>query len=113
MAEGEVNFMIEVRRAGEIPTFDTRAEANEKVDRKKRYRQIIGIMKEYELKLTAKEIAVIMHEKGFTPTAERNFAAPRLTELSKAGIVEPCGKTICRYTGKKVAVYKLREEKRA
>ena len=38
--------MIEVRRAGEIPTFDTRAEANEKVDRKKRYRQIIGIMKE-------------------------------------------------------------------
>ncbi len=104
--------MIEVRRAGEIPTFDTRAEANDKVDRKKRYRQIIGIMKEYEwfAKLTAKDIAVIMHEKGFTPTAERNFAAPRLTELSKAGIVEPCGKTICRYTGKKVAVYRLREE---
>ena len=101
--------MIEVRRAGEIPTFDTRAESNETVDREKRYKQIIGIMKEYEFfkKLTAKEIAVIMHDRGFTPTAERNFAAPRLTELSKKGIVEPCGKTICRYTGKKVAVYRL------
>ena len=106
--------MIEVRRAGEIPTFDTRAEANDKVDRKKRYRQIIGIMKmTHPLGLTAKDIAVLMHDRGFTPTAERNFAAPRLTELSKAGIVEPCGKTICRYTGKKVAVYRLREEARA
>ena len=105
--------MIEVRRPGEVTTFDTRSESNETVDREKRYRQIIGIMKEYEFfTLTAKDIAVIMHEKGFTPTAERNFAAPRLTELSKAGIVEPCGKTICRYTGKKVAVYRLlkREE---
>ena len=103
--------MIEVRRAGEIPTFDTRAEANEKVDRQKRYRQIIGIMKEYEFftKLTAKDIAVIMHEKGFTPTAERNFAAPRLTELCKRGIVEPCGKKKCIYTGKTVAAYRLRE----
>ena len=102
--------MIEVRRAGEIPTFDTRAEANEKVDRKKRYRQIIGIMKEYELfkKLTAKDIAVIMHEKGFTPTEERNFTAPRLTELTQAGIVEPCGKTRCLHTGKTVTVYRLR-----
>lgn len=106
--------MIEVRRAGEIPTFDTRTEANDRVDREKRYRQIIGIMKmTYPLGLTAKQIAVIMHDKGFTPTSERNFAAPRLTELSQKGFVEPYGKTTCRYTGKKVAVYRLREEARA
>ena len=105
--------MIEVRKAGEIPTFDTRAEANETVDREKRYRQIIGILKmTYPLGLTAKQIAVIMHDKGYTPTGERKFSAPRLTELSRKGIVEPFGKTICRYTGKKVAVYRLlkREE---
>ena len=103
--------MIEVRRAGEIPTFDTRAEANETVDRHKRYSQIIGIMKEYEgfKRLTAKEIAVLMYDRGFIPTTERNFAAPRLTELSKKGIVEPCGKKKCIYTGKTVAAYRLRE----
>lgn len=95
------------RRAGEIPTLDTRGEANETVDREKRYKQIIGIMQEIGLPLTAKEIAVFMYRKGYTPTAERNFSAPRLTELSQKGVVEPCGKEKCQYTGKTVAVYRL------
>jgi len=97
--------MIE-RRAGEIPTIDTRGEANETVDREKRYKQIVEIMQERGA-LTAKEIAVFMYRKGYTPTDERNYSAPRLTELSKNGVIEPCGKKKCQYTGKTVAVYRL------
>lgn len=103
--------MIE-RRPGEYPPFDTRAESNETLDREKRYKQIIGILEQYP-KLTAKEIAVIMHSKGYTPTSERNFTAPRLTEMTQKGIVEPVGKTKCQYTGKTVAVYALCENQKS
>lgn len=101
---------MEERLAGEYTTLDTRGEAHEKVDKKKRYSQIIECMLEFGNKgLTAKECAVLMMKKGYIPTSERNFTAPRLTEMSQNGIVEPIGKTICQYTGHKVAVYALRE----
>lgn len=96
------------RLVGEVPTFETRHEANLNVDKQKRYKQIIEVLQDQEL--TAKEIAVKMFEKGYIPTSERNFAAPRLTELSIKGVVEPIGKVRCEYTGKKVAVYKLIDE---
>ena len=99
--------MIE-RLVGEVPTFETRHEANESVDKQKRYKQIIEVLE--GKKLTAKEVAVEMCNRGYIPTNERNFAAPRLTELSIKGVVEPIGKVRCEYTGKKVAVYKLRDE---
>lgn len=93
---------------GEIVTFNTRGDSNELVDREQRYKQIIEILSEHsERPLSAKEIAVFMHRKGYTPTEERNFSAPRLTELSQKGVVEPCGKIKCLYTGKTVAVYRL------
>ena len=100
---------IEECLPNDIVTFTTRGDANESVDKEKRYKQIIGIMKEYKFPMSAKEIAVAMHKKGYTPTSERNFAAPRLTELSGKGVVEPCGKQKCFYTGKTVAVYHLIE----
>lgn len=100
--------MIE-RRAGEYTTHETRAEANETVDKVKRYTQIIECLRE-KTQMTAKEIAVRMCEKGYIPTTERNFTAPRLTEMSQRGIVEPIGKKKCQYTGHTVAVYQLREE---
>lgn len=96
------------RVVGEMTTMDTRAEANETVDRARRYAQIIECLKETP-KMTAKEIAVRLYEKGEIPTAERNFSAPRLTELAYKGIVEPVGKKKCQYTRKTVAVYALRE----
>lgn len=99
--------MIE-RMPGTIPTFETRSESNETVDRKKRYSQIIEVLTGGK-EMTAKEIAVVMHQRGYIPTSERNYTAPRLTELSYKGIVEPIGKQRCSYTGKTVAVYKLRE----
>lgn len=101
---------MEYRRYGTVPTLETRSEANETVDKKKRYKQIIKILKENPKGLTAKEIACVMYSNGLIPTRERNFTAPRLTELSYKGVVEPVGKKKCTFTGKTVAVYKLREK---
>ena len=94
-------------RRGEIVTLETRGESEEKVDKQKRYKQIIEFLKTQDG--TAKECAIYMMERGYIPTSERNFTAPRLTELSKNGIVEPIGKKLCKYTGRKVAVYSLKK----
>ena len=84
----------------------TRAEANDRVSKVRRYNQIIECLQDNP-EMTAKELAVTLHKKGYIPTTERNFTAPRLTELAHAGTVEVIGKTKCRYTGKTVAVYAL------
>ena len=97
------------RLPGEMTTFDTRAESNDLVPRELRYKQIVEIFEDLKPRnLTAKEVAVFMFNRGFTPNAERNFSAPRITELMQKGIVEPAGKTKCRYTGKTVTIYRLR-----
>ena len=54
---------------------------------------------------SAKELAVELFELGFIPSTERNFTAPRLTELEKMGMVKAIDKKKCQYTGKKVAIY--------
>lgn len=103
---------MENRQFGDPVTPSTRAESHETIDKQKRYRQIIECLNEAKKcgheGLTAKECAVMMMQKGYIPTSERNFTAPRLTEMSQEGIVEPIGKDICQFTGKKVAVYALR-----
>lgn len=99
--------MIE-RMNGEMTTLDTRHDANQSVDRQERYREILEIFHEID-QLTAKECAVEMYERGYVPTPDRNFAGPRITELCKAGKLEPVGKTRCKYTGRTVAVFELRE----
>lgn len=108
---------MEQRLAGEYVTHETRALSHEKVDKRKRYSQIIECLLEAEKNstiwnpmergLTAKECAVMMMQKGYVPTCERNVSAPRLTELGQKGIVEPIGKKVCSYTGKKVTVWAL------
>ena len=99
------------RRYGENTTLETRAESHEQVNKQLRYSQIIECLLESKIGLTAKEIAVLMAQKGQIPTSERNYTAPRLTEMMYAGIVEPIGKTTCQYTGHTVTVYKLRNFK--
>ena len=97
------------RLPGETTTFETRAESNDLVPRELRYKQIVEIFEDMKPRnLTAKEVAVFMFNRGFTPNAERNFSAPRITELMQKGIVEPAGKTKCRYTGKTVTIYRIR-----
>ena len=103
---------IRYRYSGENITLATRTESHELVDKNKRYNQIIETLKSGR-EMTAKEIAIELYKKGILPTSERNFTAPRLTELSKMGIVEPIGKKKCIYTRKMVAVYKLRKEQLA
>ena len=69
---------------------------------KKRYEQILDRLDKPK---TAKEIAVEMFELGLIPSTERNYTAPRLTELEKMGYVRAIDKKKCEYTGKTVAVY--------
>ena len=86
-------------------TAKTRRESNKKVEREKRYAQVMSILKGRIM--TAKEVAIEMNLRGFAPTSERNFAAPRLTELVGRGLVEVVGKRKCQYSNKMVAMYKL------
>ena len=87
-------------------TLETRHEANEKVSRQRRYAQVLEILEESG-PMTAKEISVRMCEKGYVNSTERNWCAPRLSELEFEGKVQVVGKKKCAYTGKTVAVYKL------
>ena len=96
------------RRPGEITTLETRKESYDKVDKRKRYREIIEILQETKRPMTAKEISVAMYHKGYTPTSERNFSSPRITELLKNGTLDIVGKKRCKFTGKTVSVYELR-----
>lgn len=96
-----------IARYGKYPPIETRAEAYKQVDKEKRYKQILECLTE---PMTAKEVAVKMYKKGYIPTTERNFSAPRLTELQKDGKVEIIGKKKCQYTNKMVSVYAIRTE---
>lgn len=93
----------------DIITLENRRESYESLDKQKRYIQILEVLGKN--KMTAKEIAVEMFTRGMIPNSERNFTAPRLTELSYEGIVEPIGKKKCEYTGKTVSVFQVRSEK--
>ena len=59
--------------------------------------------------LTAREVADELHRRGVTPSDERNFAAPRLTELKAAGQIEVTGKKICERSGRSVAVWAVKK----
>lgn len=83
-------YDYEADKPGVVTTFETRGESNEKVDKKKRYSQILEILEE-KGSLTAKEIAV---------------------EMLYDGRVETCGKKTCQYSGVKVALFKRREMKK-
>lgn len=72
---------------------------------KKRYEEILDRL--MTGRKTAKEVAVELFELGLIPSTERNYTAPRLTELEKMGLVKAVDKTKCKYTGKTVAVYEI------
>ena len=60
--------------------------------------------------MTAQEIACALHRRGLTPSDERNFSAPRLTELKEAGKVQAVGKKICCRSGRNVTVWSAGKE---
>lgn len=100
--------MIE-RKLGEYIPFETRHDAHKSIDKNQRYKQIIECLKE-QPNQTAKEIACMMTAKGYVPYADRGFTAPRLTEMTQNGIVEPVGKKECKWTHKMVSCYALRSD---
>ena len=79
-----------------------------KPKRKKRYEQILDRL--ITGPKTAKETAVELFELEQIPSAERNYTAPRLTELEKMGLVKVIEKRKCQYTGKTVAIYEITVE---
>lgn len=85
-------------------------EGIKRVDKGLRYRQIREILFGGR-QLTAKEIAVEMCNLGYVDTTERNWSAPRLTEMVDAGDVEIVGDKKCQYSGVRVYVYALKEKK--
>jgi hypothetical protein len=98
--------MVE-RREGEYIPFETRAEAHDLVDKNKRYKQILECLQNKPQ--TAKEVACSMLARGYIPYCDRNFTAPRLTELSQMGKVDVIGRKECKWTHRQVSVYAIRE----
>lgn len=79
-----------------------------KPKRKKRYEEILDRLMTGPK--TAKEVAVELYDLKLIPSTERNYTAPRLTELEKMGYVKAIDKKKCKYTGKSVAVYERTEK---
>lgn len=90
-----------------IITYETRQLSFEdiKPKRKKRCKEILDRLMTGTK--TAKEIAVELYELELIPSTERNYTAPRLTELEQMGLVKTIDKKKCQYTGKTVAVYEI------
>lgn len=90
-------------------TIETRRESYEAIkpkrtDRRNLILEILG-----SRQMTASEITEELLAKGYIKYYDRNFVAPRLTELKEAGIVETVGKRLCKRTNKNVAVWARRE----
>lgn len=87
-------------------TEETRRESNYKVNKRAREEQVLEILSD-GIERTAREVAFEMCERGFTNTAERNNASPRLTSLLEQRKVMIVGKTLDHITGKNVAVFRI------
>ena len=89
---------------------ETRRESYQaaKQDAAARRRVILEILTEHRGGMTAREVAGELHRRGVVPTDERNFAAPRLTELKEDGKIITIGKKLCPQTGRNVAVWAVR-----
>lgn len=68
---------------------------------------VVDYLRDFEEPLSASDIAYGLYSLGSVPTPERNSVHPRLTELTKLGIVHVVGKEKDRITNRKVAVYEL------
>lgn len=97
------------RQFGEATTLECRSESHEKVDKAKRRREILFIMKGNRI-MTAMEVANELLNHGFVNRLDRNNAAPRLTEMCQDGTVDVVGKKKDEWTGKMVTCYQIRSE---
>lgn len=93
-------------------TSETRRESLEKLDSSKRRHQVLHTLfvDRYigaEVGLTASQVARELYARNQCCDMSRNNAAPRLTELSKLGLVKAIGKRKNDSTGRNEAVYQI------
>lgn len=86
-------------------TNETRAESLNELDKTKRYEEIRYALKNEINGLTARELA---NKLG---SEERNYVAPRLTELTRKNEVKVISKRYDKKTKRNVAVYALSDKK--
>lgn len=93
-------------------TAETRREGLEKVAQETQTRRqvIIEYLRYFPAGLTAEELTDSMYCAGLIPVRDKNYVKPRLTELRKLGLVEPCGKRLSQSTGVHTAVWRIKED---
>lgn len=86
-------------------TNETRAESLNELDKTKRYEEIRYALKNEINGLTARELAKKLGSE------ERNYVAPRLTELTRKNEIKVISKRYDKKTKRNVAVYALSNKK--
>lgn len=86
-------------------TRETRKESYISIQPKQETRRQIILSVLEEKPMTVNEIAETLLKKGIICYYDRNFVAPRLTELKQAGAVAVLEKKTCPRTGRMVAVW--------
>ncbi len=86
-------------------TKETRAESLNELDKTKRYEEIRYALKNEADGLTARELAKKLGSE------ERNYVAPRLTELTRKNEIKVISKRYDKKTKRNVAVYALNDKK--
>ncbi len=86
-------------------TKETRAESLNELDKTKRYEEIRYALKNEINGLTARELAKKLGSE------ERNYVAPRLTELTRKNEIKVISKRYDKKTKRNVAVYALNDKK--
>jgi hypothetical protein len=74
---------------------------------KERSRQILEVLGSRSM--TVSEITDELVKAGKIPYYNRNYVAPRLSELKDMGIVETCGRRKCTHSKATEAVWKRKE----
>jgi len=92
-------------------TIETRRESYDAIKTKRSDRRNLILEILGSRQMTASELTEELLAKGYIKYYDRNFVAPRLTELKEAGIVETVGKRLCKRTNKNVAIWARREHR--
>lgn len=89
-----MGIVEETRRAGYESVVDKRADRSDVI------LSVLG-----SKQMTVSEIVKELLDEGIIKYYDRNFVAPRLTELKEAGKVKVVGKRKCIMSGKMIAVW--------
>lgn len=99
---------MQTKKAVSRITAETRRESHENTDKSGMSQKVLEVFK--DKKLTAREAAAEMYEKGYIPYPARAVIQPRITELVESGKLEVVEKKKDIVTDRKVAVYRVKNE---